>query len=266
MTCIINRIIYNGRENQFPCNHEAVFLPDCKKTNCKMAQINGYSCPECRGNVMFIRHDPHGTCCFCSNEVCMKRNSDSSKGRVLEEKKIVEKDAAYIFRLGHRYKNACLAQWMATEDQKKSVLGWLKNKKDTLVLSGPPKTGKTYFCCAIGNYLLEEKEEVYYLNIRRFYEEIQNAISKNENQYGAIRKIASKRILIIDDLAASTNSEWQKEVVLDLIDQRYSNNEPTVITTNLSESEMKNALGERTSRRIFAKGNCKIILTQEVEI
>lgn len=190
---------------------------------------------------------------FCGETSCMNDDSDASKAaannmRVREE----PKDAAIKFGMGREYVNASLAKWRASEKQCSVVNAWVKEPLKMLVLVGKPRTGKTFFCAAVANYFMQQKINVRYLNSRRFFEAIQNAIANDKSQYEAIRQIASHEVLILDDIAAATNSEWQKEVLLDLMDQRYSNQAPTIVTTNLTEKDSEIALGGRTASRVFS--------------
>ncbi len=180
---------------------------------------------------------------------------EASKGRKSETSSRNSSDAALMFGIGARYVNATLAKWHSNAVHAKAVSEWIKNPKCMLVMIGNPKTGKTYFCVAVANYFLEKKRQVRYYNSRRIFEEIQKGIANNENQYETVSNMCQSDILILDDIGASTNSEWQKEIILDLIDRRYSEQKVTLVTSNLTEQKFKEALGERTSRRIFSDDN-----------
>ena len=172
--------------------------------------------------------------------------------------------ASSRFAIGTRYQNATLSRWIADEGDKRKVMGWLQKPKNILCLLGNPGTGKTFFCAAAANWLLEKGQEVYYMNIRRFFEALQKAIGAGKNQYEEINKVSQKAILILDDLGASRNNDWQKEVILDLIDQRYSNEMPTIITSNLSFGEMSSVFDDRIERRIHNNDNVIIIQHSDI--
>lgn len=162
---------------------------------------------------------------------------------------------ATVYSLGTRYKNASLARWIAPEKAQKEVNDWLKKQKHFLVVLGNPGCGKTYLCASILNFFYEQGEEVYFTNHRRFMNMIQKSISDGVPQHTAIEKISSKNILIIDDIGSATNTDWQVEMILDLIDTRYNNELPTIITTNLREQKIEEVLGERTKSRMFSAEN-----------
>ncbi len=47
-------------------------------------------------------------------------------------------------------------------------------------------------------------------------------------------------LLIIDDLGVERNSEFAREQVFNIIDSRYRNQLPMIVTTNLTVDELKN--------------------------
>jgi DNA replication protein DnaC len=57
-------------------------------------------------------------------------------------------------------------------------------------------------------------------------------------------------------LGASINTDWQKEVVLDILDYRYGNELPTIITSNYNSEEIKDIFGARVESRLMASENC----------
>lgn len=194
---------------------------------------------------------------FCGEPKCLKDDVLSQKQSDKTPSQI--EDAANKFGIGTRYRNATLSGWIASEQDKSSIVNWMRNPKNILCLLGIPGTGKTYFCAAVANWFIQQKKEIFYVNIRRFFESIQKAIASNGSQYEEIRRFSERPILIIDDLGASRGTEWQKEVILDLIDTRYSSELPTIITSNLSFNEMRELFDDRIERRLNNRDNIVII-------
>ena len=58
-------------------------------------------------------------------------------------------------------------------------------------------------------------------------------------------------MLILDDLGAEKPSDWVKEQLYVIINRRYENMLPTIITTNCTMNELKDRIGERTASRII---------------
>ncbi|AYV28997.1 DNA replication protein DnaC [Streptomyces sp. ADI95-16] len=57
-------------------------------------------------------------------------------------------------------------------------------------------------------------------------------------------------LLILDDLGAAKQSEWTEELTYRLINRRYTEMLPTLITTNLPTQALRDAVGDRVASRL----------------
>lgn len=57
-------------------------------------------------------------------------------------------------------------------------------------------------------------------------------------------------LLIVDDLGAARHSEWTEEITMRLINRRYNELLPTVITSNLAPADLREQLGDRIASRL----------------
>lgn len=57
-------------------------------------------------------------------------------------------------------------------------------------------------------------------------------------------------LLIIDDLGAAKSSEWTEEITMRLINRRYNEMLPTLITTNLGMADLREYIGDRVASRL----------------
>lgn len=62
--------------------------------------------------------------------------------------------------------------------------------------------------------------------------------------------VANAGLLVLDDLGAAKGSEWNEEVNYRLINHRYENELPTLVTSNVPPKQLATALGERVSSRL----------------
>lgn len=67
-----------------------------------------------------------------------------------------------------------------------------------------------------------------------------------------VRGLQEAKLLVLDDLGAENPSEWVRERLFDIIDRRYNERTPTVITTNADVKELRQKLGARICDRIRA--------------
>jgi DNA replication protein DnaC len=223
-------------------------------------------CNRCKGTIFHVCLDGDDWVSFCGNETCLRSDSDASKAIARDEyaKKIERNENGQLmtgaekFRMGSSYKHACLAKWLAPSQLQGIVNSWTKDYKPFLVVMGNPGTGKTYLSASILNLLFERKEDVFYTTHRRFIEEIHRAIESGKTQHSVVEKFADKKFLILDDLGSATCSDWQQEMILELIDRRYADKSKTLITTNLNNNDLKEVLGERTASRILDQRNALV--------
>ncbi|MGA5631406.1 ATP-binding protein, partial [Streptomyces lydicamycinicus] len=57
-------------------------------------------------------------------------------------------------------------------------------------------------------------------------------------------------LLIIDDLGAAKGSEWTEEITMRLINRRYNEMLPTLVTTNLGMADLRAHIGDRVASRL----------------
>lgn len=63
-----------------------------------------------------------------------------------------------------------------------------------------------------------------------------------------LRDMRAADVLVLDDLGSSRINEWQREILLGVVDERWQHGRPVVITSNLAE--LDDALGGRLTSRL----------------
>lgn len=82
----------------------------------------------------------------------------------------------------------------------------------------------------------------------------------NKDKYNSpysIEEDFDPQILILDDVGSEKVSDWTIETLYHLINDRYENNKPTIITSNLSLKELAEKVGDRIPSRIAEM--CEVI-------
>ncbi len=165
------------------------------------------------------------------------------------------KTAIKTYGLDPQYEEACLPQVFIEVESQTLIQNWLNEGRHFFYYHGAVGQGKTYLCMAILNYLWEKGEEVYFIRATTYLEKVQEDIGQGRNQYSMNDKLSDQEYLIIDDLGTSKNNEWQQGMWFDLIDRRYGNQLPTLITSNFDLKELEKELGPRIASRLGAKEN-----------
>jgi len=123
-----------------------------------------------------------------------------------------------------------------------------------LLISGPVGTGKTHLAIGIVREVMKHNETV----ISRFVEvpallaEIRSGFNAGRSaETSPMQMIEQADLLILDDLGAERVTDWVREQLYLVINERYSQMKPTVITTNDSLEELEENVSQRTVSRIM---------------
>lgn len=113
----------------------------------------------------------------------------------------------------------------------------MEEKALGLILWGDVGTGKTFFAGCIANALLDRGVPVLMTNFSRILNRLASPMGEDRNAY--IESLSQYKLLIIDDLGVERNSEYALEQVFSVIDSRYRQRLPMIITTNLTLAELR---------------------------
>lgn len=124
-----------------------------------------------------------------------------------------------------------------------------------LILTGNVGTGKTHLVAAIANYLIFEKYiSVKFGNVTTLLGEIKNTYSDEDSQVSEgdlIYSLSKVRLLIIDDLGKEKCTDWSNNIIYTIINNRYEDYKPIIVTTNLSIRELENNIGSASVSRLI---------------
>ena len=123
-----------------------------------------------------------------------------------------------------------------------------------LLLTGAVGTGKTHLAVSIANHLMyEEVIPVKFGNVTTLLSEVKSSYDKQatESEAEVINALSRVRLLIIDDLGKEKATEWSNNIIYTVINNRYENYKPTIVTTNLTIKELEQTIGEATVSRLI---------------
>lgn len=96
--------------------------------------------------------------------------------------------------------------------------------------------GKSFYASCIANALLEKNVPVVATSFPRLLNILQNATDRQQ----VIDKLKRYKLLFIDDLGAERDSSYASEQVYNIVQSREICRLPLIVTTNLTQEEMKN--------------------------
>lgn len=109
-----------------------------------------------------------------------------------------------------------------------------------LILVGNNGVGKTHLACSIANELIRNGIPIIYGTLINLLAELKNTydVYNNISEMKIIKLYEKVDLLIIDDLGKEKPSEWGLEKLFTIINSRYENNLPVIITTNYDQNSL----------------------------
>ena len=101
-----------------------------------------------------------------------------------------------------------------------------------LVLTGPSASGKTHLAVAIANRCIERNQTVFFIVAADLLDHLRAAYSPDSivSYDELFEQVRNVPVLILDDLSLSNATAWAQEKLFQVINHRYNNALPTVIT------------------------------------
>lgn len=116
----------------------------------------------------------------------------------------------------------------------------IKNSRNnSIIFMGQVGSGKTHLSMAICNALMDYyKLGVIYMPYREEITKIKQSVTDEVNYNHAINKYKNCPVLMIDDLLKGKNTEADINILFEIVNHRYLNQLPMIISTEKTKEEL----------------------------
>ncbi|MCM1508402.1 MAG: ATP-binding protein [Ruminococcus flavefaciens] len=121
----------------------------------------------------------------------------------------------------------------------------------SLIMFGQTGLGKTHLSLAIAGAAIDKGYDVYYNSVQN----VMNRLEKEQFGKGAFEQSINESLfesdlLILDDLGAEFSTQFTVAALYNIINTRINNELPTIISTNLTMTEIEEKYTQRIASRI----------------
>jgi DNA replication protein DnaC len=125
-----------------------------------------------------------------------------------------------------------------------------------LLFLGKVGTGKTHLAIGIAHEVMAMGKQAVFVRVKRAVEMVQETYGRSATQTKeqVLRDFIDADLLILDEGGYQRGTDDEKLILFDIINGRYENSRPTIITSNLDAPGLKDAIGERSFDRLREGG------------
>ena len=135
---------------------------------------------------------------------------------------------------------------------------------DNLLMLGAPGLGKTFLSSAIANRLLERGKTVAYVSAAEFFANYsQNHFTDHPM---SMEMYYDCDLLILDDLGTEFKTGLTVSLLGEIIDRRLREGKNTILSTNLSFSELEAAYHERVVSRLLGNYTYLLFAGEDIRV
>jgi len=137
-----------------------------------------------------------------------------------------------------------------------AAVAFAAEPKGWLVLAGPSGCGKTHLAAAIANERIRQGQPALYKTTPDLLDDLRAGFNpEHETPYDrSFDIVRNAPLLVLDDIGVHSGTPWAREKLDQLIDYRYSQQLPTVITTGAAIEQLE----ERIQSRLTDSSLCRL--------
>lgn len=119
----------------------------------------------------------------------------------------------------------------------------------SLFFQGGTGLGKTHISLSIANHVVKKGYGVLYNSVQNFLNAVEKERFGQEKDEDTLKSLLECDLLILDDLGTEFLTQFSTSVLYNIVNTRYINSLPTVISSNLTPRELE----ERYGQQLFSR-------------
>lgn len=225
--------------------------PEAKDEPIRQVKMAGDpNCPIC-GGIGWLRQDlPIDHPDFGKIVPCSCRTEEINKSARARLFRMSSLDALKELRFENFEKRGRVGlgqrQADSLENAYNQAMNFAENREGWLLLMGRYGCGKTHLAAAIANHAIDAGISTLFLTVPDLLDWLRYAYSGSalsfEDRFEEIREIP---LLILDDFGTQNATAWAQEKIFQIMNHRYINQLPTVVTSNMTISDFEGRIRSR---------------------
>jgi DNA replication protein DnaC len=208
------------------------------------------NCPFCGGQGYLRADVPVGHPNFGKLEICVCRQRDVSqqvRERLYSLSRLDElKELTFATFQPRGRKGLGEMQASSIERTFNQAQHYAKNLNGWLLLQGGYGAGKTHLAAAIANFAVEMGVPTLFLTVPDLLDMLRFSYDSEDTTFEArFNEIRNASLLVLDDFGTQNATGWAQEKLFQILNYRYINKLPLVVTTNLSLDEIEARIRSR---------------------
>ena len=123
------------------------------------------------------------------------------------------------------------------------------------IFVGKVGTGKTHLAIGIALSIMQQQRSALFVTVQRLIRRVKDSWhTKEETESQVIDVFASPDLLVLDEVGVQFGSEFEKQVLFDVLNTRYENRKPSILLSNIPKEQLSDYLGERVTDRLRENG------------
>ena len=135
----------------------------------------------------------------------------------------------------------------------------------SLLFSGGPGLGKTFLSACIARAVADSGFSVVYDTAGQLFDDFE-AVKFGGDQRDLTQKYLNCDLLIVDDLGTEMTTQFTQSVLYRVINDRLLQNRPMIVSTNLSDSALRQRYSPAIASRLLGAFEICLFLGQDIRL